>query len=558
VPTTSTGSPSRRSQRKAANRTRPGAPLLSACMIVKDEQDDLPACLDALRGFAEEVVVYDTGSTDGTVELARAAGATVVEGYWDDDFARARNAALEHCTGEWILHVDADELVEGRLDALRRELRTAQPESLAVTIHNVGDDGELGLSHTATRLFRRGRARWEGALHEQVVSIDGKRLRLARSSLSLIHSGYTTAAFERKGKNERNLRVAQAAAERPGGADALAAVNLGRALRSSRRYEEALEQFERAAQSAARPAILRQARRFGAETLMDLGRSREALSWIEELRAHTESSSMPDYLEGVAHLNLLDVDRALHLLEKLDVVSDEDLTIPDLTVRHRRGLALVAAHRWPAAAGELRGSMPPGRCDTGPWAELVEAQWRAGLPLSDLLALLRSDGLVQVLGRVANAAPGAADAFAELLWHTDTPRAEVLALAAHIGGRLPLSRALEWSARLRSHGLTSRCAVAAAADNADQPGLERLRACAVLVGAFQDARGEQMLPAVAAALESESFLRGLEELDQLAPALLPLFVRSAATTAARSAFLARLLEQLGAGEAARELLAQPV
>src|SRR4029453_16586622 len=98
------------------------APLLSACLIVKDEEDSLGACLASLVGVADEIVVYDTGSTGGTVEVARAAGATVVEGEWHDDFGRARNAALEHCTGTWILHVDADETVAAEPDALRREL----------------------------------------------------------------------------------------------------------------------------------------------------------------------------------------------------------------------------------------------------------------------------------------------------------------------------------------------------------------------------------------------------------------------------------------------------
>ena len=95
---------------------KPGAPapvgdqvLLSACLIVKDEEKALPECLASLDRLVDEVVVYDTGSTDATVELARRAGARVIEGYWDDDFGRARNASLEQCRGEWILWIDADE-----------------------------------------------------------------------------------------------------------------------------------------------------------------------------------------------------------------------------------------------------------------------------------------------------------------------------------------------------------------------------------------------------------------------------------------------------------------
>ena len=84
--------------------------LISACMIVKDEERDLPACLASLEDLADEIVVYDTGSSDRTRDIARQAGATVIEGHWDDDFGRARNAALAECTGRWILHIDADEV----------------------------------------------------------------------------------------------------------------------------------------------------------------------------------------------------------------------------------------------------------------------------------------------------------------------------------------------------------------------------------------------------------------------------------------------------------------
>ena len=68
--------------------------LVTACMIVKNEEQMLPACLESVRDAVDEIVVYDTGSDDRTVEIARAAGATVVLGEWEDSFSAARNAAL--------------------------------------------------------------------------------------------------------------------------------------------------------------------------------------------------------------------------------------------------------------------------------------------------------------------------------------------------------------------------------------------------------------------------------------------------------------------------------
>ncbi len=113
-----------RSQSAAQRSTAPV--LVSACLIVKDEETILADCLASLQGLVDEIVVYDTGSTDGTIELARAAGAKVIEGYWDDNFGRARNTALEQCTGQWILHIDADETIVGDVAATRDLLRNPE------------------------------------------------------------------------------------------------------------------------------------------------------------------------------------------------------------------------------------------------------------------------------------------------------------------------------------------------------------------------------------------------------------------------------------------------
>src|SRR5438874_13342326 len=142
--------------------------LVAACLIVRDEADRLPACLAALRGLADEIVVHDTGSNDDTVATARRLGAIVIEGEWRDDFAVARNVALDHCSAEWILHLDADEVIGGDLATLRRQLDAAPPEvdGYIVAIDNLLDDG-TGSSYAshACRLFRRSRGQWEGALH---------------------------------------------------------------------------------------------------------------------------------------------------------------------------------------------------------------------------------------------------------------------------------------------------------------------------------------------------------------------------------------------------------
>ena len=97
-------------------------PLVSGCLIVKNEEKYLEECLKSLAGFVDEIVVYDTGSDDSTIEIAESCGARVVRGYWDDDFGAARNRSLAHCKGRWILWVDADERTFGDPQKVRRKL----------------------------------------------------------------------------------------------------------------------------------------------------------------------------------------------------------------------------------------------------------------------------------------------------------------------------------------------------------------------------------------------------------------------------------------------------
>ncbi|MEE9910748.1 MAG: glycosyltransferase [Deltaproteobacteria bacterium] len=86
---------------------------LSLCMIVKNEETVLVECLKSVRDVVDEMIIVDTGSTDKTIDIARAFGAKVFEFPWTDDFSAARNQSLAQATGDWILVLDADEVISG-------------------------------------------------------------------------------------------------------------------------------------------------------------------------------------------------------------------------------------------------------------------------------------------------------------------------------------------------------------------------------------------------------------------------------------------------------------
>ena len=89
-------------------------PSLSLCMIVKNEEKYLPRCLESLKPLVDEMIIVDTGSSDATRDIAEVFGAKVFDFKWNDDFAAARNHSLEQATGDWILVMDADEVIAAK------------------------------------------------------------------------------------------------------------------------------------------------------------------------------------------------------------------------------------------------------------------------------------------------------------------------------------------------------------------------------------------------------------------------------------------------------------
>jgi tetratricopeptide (TPR) repeat protein len=194
---------------------------ISLCLITRDEEAMLPACLASVRGAVDQVVVVDTGSADRTREVARAAGALVLERPWDDDFSAPRNLAARHATGAWILVLDADErLAAGAGPALRQAVRGAAFDVGMVRLHNAsarGDAEAAVLSGAARRgpvlllprLVRRTpELEWTGAIHENVGEwLLRRRGARAVVPVDLVHYGYVFDPQLARRKQERNVAL---------------------------------------------------------------------------------------------------------------------------------------------------------------------------------------------------------------------------------------------------------------------------------------------------------------------------------------------------------------
>lgn len=193
---------------------------ISVCMIVRDEAADLPRCLASLAGVADEIVVVDTGSADGTPELAAAAGARVLRIAWPRDFAAARNVSLEAATGDFCLALDADEeLPAATRSALRDAVARADAAGLAglsMIVRNLAPPGELTAWNDmpSVRVFRRAAAhRYVGRIHEQISpSIVRAGGRVGASDLVVLHHGYARPTAQGGvARAQRNLALLEEA-----------------------------------------------------------------------------------------------------------------------------------------------------------------------------------------------------------------------------------------------------------------------------------------------------------------------------------------------------------
>jgi tetratricopeptide (TPR) repeat protein len=224
---------------------------LSLCMIVRDEQEMLPRCLASVAEAVDEIVIVDTGSADATVEIARSFGARVIFHEWTGSFAQARNVSFEAASGDWLLCLDADEVLVGEDAALLRALtgRTWR-EAFYLSETNYTGDLEDGtaVTHNALRVFRnRPHYRFEGRLHEQIAHCLPGYLpeRLESSGVRIEHYGYLGVVRDTREKSRRNielLRLQQA--ESP--PSAFLHYNLGSEYAAAGEPAAALTELERA------------------------------------------------------------------------------------------------------------------------------------------------------------------------------------------------------------------------------------------------------------------------------------------------------------------------
>ncbi|MFA7229330.1 MAG: glycosyltransferase [Melioribacteraceae bacterium] len=185
-------------------------PKFTLSMIVKNEEKFLRDCLISVKGLVDEIVVVDTGSSDNTIKIAEEYGAKTYHFEWINDFAAARNFALEKSTGDWILYLDADErLDQNSIPELKKIINSNERLACYCTVKSYDSEGSRDNSLQYPRLFSNSTGiKFTGKVHEQIEpSLLQNKYRVADTNILIHHLGYDITKDEKNKKARRNLSI---------------------------------------------------------------------------------------------------------------------------------------------------------------------------------------------------------------------------------------------------------------------------------------------------------------------------------------------------------------
>jgi len=230
----------------------PEKPMLSVCMIVRDEGKILPRCLKSVQDVADELIVVDTGSKDNTISVASDFGAKVYYFQWNDDFAAARNESLKYAKGNWIFQIDADEeLLQSSISPMKKAILNPWGLVYIITCDN-GANSRSERFVKVGRLFRNHPSvRYSRAYHEMVsssayelIAQESQWQLLDEPRIIIRHYGYEPYEMQSRKKHERGIRIMESYL-RENQNDVYMLTKLGESYNSVGRYDEAMVMFKK-------------------------------------------------------------------------------------------------------------------------------------------------------------------------------------------------------------------------------------------------------------------------------------------------------------------------
>ncbi len=224
--------------------------MLSLCLIVKNEVDVLERCIcsakEKMGQLINDIVVVDTGSDDGTKELAEKLGCNVQFFDWCNDFSKARNHSISFAKNDWILVLDADEFIaDCDIKALKTFINLNNKTIICeISICNYGDlEGQSYTTGAVPRVFNKDKVEYEGIIHETPSLKNKQQAELQLLAIEIHHTGYIDSIAEKKNKAERNIELLNVALEKE--ENMYLTMQLAKSYIRISEYEKAIEQLEK-------------------------------------------------------------------------------------------------------------------------------------------------------------------------------------------------------------------------------------------------------------------------------------------------------------------------
>lgn len=305
---------------------------LSLCMIVKNEAETLEKCLRLARPHVDEIVVVDTGSTDGTQEIARRYADVYDEIEWPDSFALARNYSLDKATGDYILILDGDEYIEEDVywRRIHKALRDGDLAAVQFPVKNLLGANQLVAADRMwqERVLRNdSRLRYIGKVHHQIKEViedyvAATQTRVIQVEAEVIHTGYAHDPDQMRRKYEPRVKLLQEEYYNPRSEvyRAYYGFQLGVAYFVLRRYEDALEVLNEVNYARMTPQNAFYTHLLAAQSALKLSNPAVALVHCNHMLTLSRIEPVAYYTTGLALLMGQKIgDGILMLLEALDI-----------------------------------------------------------------------------------------------------------------------------------------------------------------------------------------------------------------------------------------------
>jgi glycosyltransferase involved in cell wall biosynthesis len=216
-------------------------------MIVKNEEETLDKCLSKANNLVDEIIIVDTGSIDKTKQIALKYTDKVFDFIWCDDFSKARNFSVSKASNDWVLVLDADEVIKDFNIESMIEFCNYKHDKIVGRLKRINEyednHGTKKYIERVNRLFNKNYFEYEGIIHEQIVLKNGEKYNTENIDLVVDHIGYSKEVLNRTNKVQRNIELLKKASKEKT-TDPYLHYQLGKSYFMNKDYNNAYKSFK--------------------------------------------------------------------------------------------------------------------------------------------------------------------------------------------------------------------------------------------------------------------------------------------------------------------------